>query len=445
VAAGQLLTYTLTAHNAGPSSATGVQVTDNLPAGVTFDSVTSSEGTCSEASGTVTCALGTIASAGNATVEVKVRPQAEGSVSNTASVSSDAFDPNGADNSASADTSVTASADLSLTKSDAPDPIAAGQSLTYTLTAHNGGPSSATGVQVTDTLPSGVTYDAATPSQGTCAEASGTVTCPLGALASGQTATVDITVHPTGPGSPVNTAVISSDVYDPSPADNSASASTTVVPPNFVRPKGATPLRVQFVPAYQQCTAPSTTHGAPLSHPSCKPPAQSSGHLTLGTPDANGAPASGSGYLLLQAQVNSAPTPNDVVITASIGDVRCGTGVTTCGTANAADGPDYTGELQVTYSLRLTDRFNDPTSTTAGTVTESSFPVTVPCSPTASLATGASCTLNTTANSVVPGSVRSGDRAIWQIGAVQVFDGGPDGQVATPDNSLFETQGIFVP
>jgi hypothetical protein len=78
-------------------------------------------------------------------------------------------------------------------------------------------------------------------------------------------------------------------------------------------------------------------------------------------------------------------------------------------------------------------------------MTESSFPVTVPCSPTASLATGASCTLNTTANSVVPGSVRSGDRAIWQIGAVQVFDGGPDGQVATPDNSLFETQGIFVP
>jgi hypothetical protein len=132
-------------------------------------------------------------------------------------------------------------------------------------------------------------------------------------------------------------------------------------------------------------------------------------------------------------------------MTASIGDVRCTPGVATCGAANAADGPDYTGELQVTYSLRLTDRFNDPTSTTPGTVTETSFPVTVPCSPTSSLATGALCTLNTTANSVMPGSVRSGDRAIWQIGAVQVFDGGTDGQVATPGNALFETQGIFVP
>jgi uncharacterized repeat protein (TIGR01451 family) len=420
-------------------------VTDTLPSGVTYDSATPSQGSCSETSGTVTCALGTIASGQSGTVDIKVRPQAEGSVSNTASVASDAFDPNASDNSASADTGVTASADLSLTKSDAPDPIAAGQLLTYTLTAGNAGPSSATGVQVTDTLPSGVTYDSATPSQGSCSEASGTVTCALGTIASGQSGTVEITVHPNTEGSPENTAVISSDVYDPSPADNSASASTTVVTPNYARPKGATPFRAQFVPAYQQCTAANTSHGAPLSHPSCKPPAQSSSYLTLGTPDANGAPASGVGYLLLKVQVNSAPNPSDVLISADIGDVRCRTGVATCGTANTADGPDYIGELQVTYSLRLTDRFNDSTSTTPGTVTESSFPVTVPCSPTASLATGASCTLNTTANSVMPGSVRSGDRAIWQVGAVQVFDGGPDGQVATPGNSLFQTQGIFVP
>ena len=59
-------------------------------------------------------------------------------------------------------------------------------------------PPFATGVQVTDTLPSGVTYVSATPSQGTCSETSGTVTCPLGTIASGQGATVDITVHPTG-------------------------------------------------------------------------------------------------------------------------------------------------------------------------------------------------------------------------------------------------------
>jgi hypothetical protein len=300
-------------------------------------------------------------------------------------------------------------------------------------------------VQVTDNLPAGVTFDSATPSQGTCSESSGTVTCALGTLGSGESATVDIVVYPQSEGSPTNTASVSSSVSDPSSADNTATADTTVVVPNYVRPKGASPLRAVLVPAYQQCTASNTTHGPPLSHPSCKPPVQSSGFLTIGTPDANGAPANGSGYVLLRVKVNPSPTPNDVLITASVLDVRCKTGVAACGTANTADGPDYTGELQATYSLQLTDRYNDPTSSTPATVTETSFPVTVPCSATTSLSTGASCTLNTTANSVIPGSVRTGDRAIWQIGKVQVFDGGADGVGSTAGNSLFETQGIFTP
>jgi hypothetical protein len=46
---------------------------------------------------------------------------------------------------------------------------------------------------------------------------------------------------------------------------------------------------------------------------------------------------------------------------------------------------------------------------------------------------------------VLPGSVQTGARAIWQLGSVQVFDGGPDGIVSTPDNSLFADQGLFVP
>ena len=215
--------------------------------------------------------------------------------------------------------------------------------------------------------------------------------------------------------------------------------------PNYVRPKGASPFRVPLVPAYQQCTTSNTTHGAPLSNPSCKPPAQQSSFLTIGTPDANGAPASATGFVLLRSKVNTSPTPNDVLITVSTGDVRCKSGVATCGSANSGDGPDYTGELQATYSLRLTDRNNDPTVSTPATVTDTSFPVTVPCSATASLTTGASCTLNTTANSVMPGSVRTGDRSVWQLGKVQILDGGADGLVATAGNSLFEAQGIFVP
>jgi len=54
VLAGQPVTYTLSAHNAGPSTAINVQVTDNLPSGVELDSTTPSQGSCSEDTGTIT-------------------------------------------------------------------------------------------------------------------------------------------------------------------------------------------------------------------------------------------------------------------------------------------------------------------------------------------------------------------------------------------------------
>src|SRR5207245_1280740 len=143
VLVGQPLTYTLTTNNAGPSAAGSVRLVDNLPAGVTFDSATPSQGTCQQASGTVTCDLGSISSASNATATITVRPQAIGSVTNQASVSANVTDPNAADNSASASMTVNPAADLSLTKTDSPDPVLVGQLLTYTLTAHNAGPSDA--------------------------------------------------------------------------------------------------------------------------------------------------------------------------------------------------------------------------------------------------------------------------------------------------------------
>ena len=166
VLAGELLTYTLGVSNSGPRDATGTTLTDTLPAGVTFDSATPSQGSCSEASGTVTCALGTIADQQSASVEIKVRPQAAGTITNQASVASDQGDSNTADNSASSETTVDPAADLSLTKSDSPDPVLAGELLTYTLAVQNAGPSSAAGVTLSDTLPAGVTYESATPIAG---------------------------------------------------------------------------------------------------------------------------------------------------------------------------------------------------------------------------------------------------------------------------------------
>jgi len=74
-------------------------------------------------------------------------------ITNQAGVVSLALDGDTADNNASAQTTVNAAADLSLTKSGSPDPVLVGQTLTYTLSAHNSGPQDTTGVSLTDTLP----------------------------------------------------------------------------------------------------------------------------------------------------------------------------------------------------------------------------------------------------------------------------------------------------
>ena len=230
VLVGGTLTYTLTAHNSGPSSATGVTLTDTLPAGVTYQSATPSQGSCSQASGTVTCNLGTWRTEDRPPSQIAVTPQSAGTITNNASVTAAPADPSSANNSASAQTTVNPVADLSVTKTDSPDPVLVGGTLTYSLTAHNNGPSGATGVTITDTLPAGVTYQSATPSQGSCGQASGVVTCNLGALANGGTATVAINVTPQNAGTITNTATVAGAQTDPVTPNNGASAQTTVNP-----------------------------------------------------------------------------------------------------------------------------------------------------------------------------------------------------------------------
>ena len=85
-------------------------------------------------------------------------------------------------------------ADLSIQKTDSPDPVRAGQQLTYTLLVTNQGPSSASNVTVMDTLPAGVTLVSASSSQGGCAGTT-TLTCMLGGLAAGNNATVSVVVN----------------------------------------------------------------------------------------------------------------------------------------------------------------------------------------------------------------------------------------------------------
>ena len=119
--------------------------------------------------------------------------------------------------------------DLSITQTDTPDPVNVASNMSYTLLASNNGPDDATGVTVVDTLPAGAVFQSASATQGACSEVSGVVTCALGDLASGATATVNIALTaPFVTGTMTNTATISGNETDPIAGNNANSESTTV-------------------------------------------------------------------------------------------------------------------------------------------------------------------------------------------------------------------------
>jgi hypothetical protein len=113
--------------------------------------------------------------------------------------------------------------------------------VTYTLTVTNVGTAGATGVTLTDTLPSGLSFDAAT---GGVTPAKGVLTFPIGNLATGATVSFTIVVTPTAAGTLSNQASVSGDQTDPTPADNSVTQITTVAPPVGV--DGPTVTSVQW-------------------------------------------------------------------------------------------------------------------------------------------------------------------------------------------------------
>jgi uncharacterized repeat protein (TIGR01451 family) len=118
--------------------------------------------------------------------------------------------------------------DLALTKAGPSGRAPTGRNMTYTLTVSNGGPETASDVVVTDTLPGSVTYVSATPSQGTCTQAAGVVTCNLGTILAEASATIDIVVKPTVAGVITNTASVTAAAGDLDGSDNTASADTNV-------------------------------------------------------------------------------------------------------------------------------------------------------------------------------------------------------------------------
>lgn len=215
---GDTVTYTLTITNAGPDGATGVALTDLLPAGVSFVGATPSQGTYN--SGTGVWTVGAIANAATATLAIQAQVTSTTAVNNTATITQ--LDQLDQTPSATASVSITPQqADLSVTKSiNNPNPTP-GTPVVFTITVTNAGPGAAASVVATDALPAGLTFTSASASVGTYDSATGAWT--IGTLANGATATLTVNATYVGPNQVVNTASVTSSTFDPNTGGNSAS------------------------------------------------------------------------------------------------------------------------------------------------------------------------------------------------------------------------------
>jgi len=274
---------------------------------------------------------------------------------------------------------------------------------------------------------------------------------------------------------------------------------------SHVRPANATPMNLSLVPAFAPCASPDSTHGTPLAAASCSNVSQVSQWLTIGTPDVNGLNAVSQSAVKIRVFCNqtfpyatSNPThptqltgvqppcsnasglpagdQEDVSIEVCAGG-RCqfptgpapsGTTDTRCKVATGAGTPcnagalaPYSGLVVGTATIQITDHYNsvnagapcNPNCT--GTVQPLPFPVGAQCS-------AGNCKYVTTADAVVPDTVKENKKAVVEIGQLLIFDGGASGSAI--DNPLnpghcppacvanvaggatqFAVQGIFLP
>jgi uncharacterized repeat protein (TIGR01451 family) len=253
VQAGTNLTYVVTARNNGPSTASTVQITDTLPGNAAFVSRTpSGGGACNSPAvgstgATLTCSWPSIIAGAQQTVNVVVRPltaAAGGTVDNNVSISTTTLELAGGNNTAATSTPVSAaSADLIVNKTDAPDPVGVSEVVTFTVVVTNNGPSFATNVVLNDVFPAPSPASTATFSyqggltvtQGSCTEpvigaTSGTVSCSMGSLANGASATLTYNLRADAAGTKFNAATVSATEPDPLSANNGETESTTARP-----------------------------------------------------------------------------------------------------------------------------------------------------------------------------------------------------------------------
>ncbi len=229
-ATNDLIGYRIVLTNYGPDMATGVTVTDSLPSGVTYVSYGASSGTYSQVSGIWT--VGTVAVNGFATLTITGRVNAGTggqTITNTVSTrSANQRDTNSLNNTSSCTIRVVG-ADLAVSKTVDNAAPNEGNSIAYTIVVTNLGPSTATGVAVTDSVPAGVTYSSYGASSGTYSQASGIWTVGTIAVSGSATLTITGSVNAGTAGSAITNRAVAYRSNQPDPDLSNNTGTVTIV------------------------------------------------------------------------------------------------------------------------------------------------------------------------------------------------------------------------
>lgn len=186
VNAGTQLIYTITVTNNGPSVATNIVVQDTLPVGVIFAGASNS-GTTNSLGQVVWPVISSLASNAGVSYTITNAVPPGGVLTNIATATCPILDPNGGNNTGTVFSTITPIADLSILKTPSASPVLATNQFTYTVTVSNAGPSTATSLVVTDSLPADVQFIQATPTATTNASNQVIWSLPGGLSANGVT------------------------------------------------------------------------------------------------------------------------------------------------------------------------------------------------------------------------------------------------------------------
>jgi uncharacterized repeat protein (TIGR01451 family) len=245
---GNVITYSQAVTNNGPFDALNAVFSETIPANTTFQSLSFPSGsgwTCAAPSiggtGTISCTNPDVAKAASTTFTVGVAVNtgvASGTVvTDVDNVTAGNSDPNLANNSATVQTTVglSTTADLSITNTASPNPVIAGNNITYTVVVANNGAAAASTVAFSEAIPANTTFVSVTPSPATgwtCSVVSGTLTCSNPTVAAGASTSFAVVVTvASGTASGIvvtDTANVSSTTTDPNPNNNTATATDVV-------------------------------------------------------------------------------------------------------------------------------------------------------------------------------------------------------------------------